>query len=76
MKFLEKGYVIKGPDGQGYTVTRAINPGDVIYPDMFEPFGGAPVPVAGGIPPEWVTAFLAGRLDEWLVDYARNRTVT
>lgn len=53
------GTVLHGPDGQGYTVMRAINVGDHITIDCLEPFGGAPDPKQskGHHMPEWLANY-------------------
>ena len=50
-----KGQRLYGPDGQGYTLTRDVFTAEPVEADTFEPFGGAPAPVAGTALPAWLS---------------------
>lgn len=56
--FLPAGYVIQGPDGQGYRLKHDVYRHAMILAADFEPVGGAPEPIAGEVIPEWVAKAL------------------
>ena len=49
-----KGHEFRGPDGQGYRLTRDVEGHEQIMANQFEAFGGAPQPVSGEEMPEWL----------------------
>lgn len=57
----KKDHIFRGPDGQGYRVTRDCIPGEAITPELFAPFGGAPVPKGDEPMPDWLAKQLAGK---------------
>ena len=49
-----RGRIFKGPDTQGYVLTRDVFFNEVIQPNHLEAFGGAPEPKDREILPEWL----------------------
>ena len=55
MKYVPAGTRIEGPDGMGYDVLGevSLNCTNLKSAD-YRPFGGAPIPESGRVPPKWL----------------------
>lgn len=61
LAMIEAGTIIIDGPASGYKITRDLRPGDPLYPDCFEPFGGAEEPVAFEVMPQAIIDFFNAR---------------
>lgn len=61
---LAKGTRLTGPDGTGYEIVADWFAGASSFRDCFQPFGGAPLPIADAYMPVWLVRELTKRREE------------